>query len=202
MSTQSVLPGQKKKLPPQISRFLGTLLHSLNTRNPQAQGSPHRTALWGAFCILFHRILWGHLGPIRKGRARFLRGHSWRAARWARGAYGVVPITAHMCDLGWLSLADRQRNQRPSLSYTIGYFRVPWASHPTTLTSYGITGRTIPGSHLWKLSRVPVRDRHTPMWRVTVIRTIPQWITLSSWTVHANSLLTFKSQLSGAGLLW
>jgi hypothetical protein len=42
-----------------------------------------------------------------------------RAARWVRGAYGIISVTALLRDLGWLSLTDQRRNRRLCLFYKI-----------------------------------------------------------------------------------
>ena len=117
-----------------------------------------------------------------------------RAARWARGAHGIISITALLRDLGWLSLADRRRNQRLCIFYKIlhGDLDIP----PDSIDITRHTGRTTHGSHQWKLNRISAGDRHSPLWKATVIRTIPEWNSLSSGTVAADSLVTFKSRLS------
>ena len=117
-----------------------------------------------------------------------------RAARWARGAHGIISITALLRDLGWLSLADRRRNQRLCIFYKIlhGDLDIP----PDSIDITRHTGRTTRGSHQWKLNRISAGDRHSPLWKATVIRTIPEWNSLSSGTVAADSLVTFKSRLS------
>ena len=58
------------------------------------------------------------------------------------------------------------------------------------------TGTTTHGSHQWKLNQVSASDKHSPLWKKTVPRTIPQWNKLSSQTVSADSLITFQSRLS------
>ena len=42
----------------------------------------------------------------------------YRAARWDRGARGVLPVTALLRDLGWLGLADPRSDRRLCLFYT------------------------------------------------------------------------------------
>ena len=90
--------------------------------------------------------------------------------------------------LGWLSLADRRQNQRLCLFYKIlhGALDIPPASIDITYH----TGRTTPGSHKWKLNRVSASDKHSPLWKATVPRTIPEWNKLSSETVSADSALS------------
>ena len=42
-----------------------------------------------------------------------------RAARWARGAHGIISVTALLKDLNWQPLSDRRRNQRLTLFYKL-----------------------------------------------------------------------------------
>ena len=64
--------------------------------------------------------------PTVKGEAEKLERVQKRAARWARGARGIISITALLNDLGWPSLADRRRNQRLCLFYKLlnGHFNI------------------------------------------------------------------------------
>ena len=50
-----------------------------------------------------------------------------QAARWARGAKGIISVTALLKDLDWLPLADWRRHQRLCLFYKIinGELQVP-----------------------------------------------------------------------------
>ena len=43
----------RQSYPPQLSRFLGMPLRSLNKHTPQVQTSPYKIVLWEAFCILY-----------------------------------------------------------------------------------------------------------------------------------------------------
>ena len=42
-----------------------------------------------------------------------------RAARWSRGAWGIISVTALLNELNWQTLSDRRRDQRLSLFYKI-----------------------------------------------------------------------------------
>ena len=42
-----------------------------------------------------------------------------RAARWARGAWGIISVTALLNELNWQPLEDRRRDQRLGLFYKI-----------------------------------------------------------------------------------
>ena len=111
-----------------------------------------------------------------------------------RGAHGIISITALLRDLGWLRLADRWQNQRLCLFY-IRYCMEPWIQ-PVSIDIAYHTGRTTRGSHQWMLNRVSASDKHSPLWKATVPRTIPEWNKLSFEIVSADSLITLKSRLS------
>ena len=130
--------------------------------------------------------------PSGKEEANSLEVIQWGAARWAHGTYGVVSVMALLRDLGWLSLADQQRNHHLCLFYKMlhGALDIP----PGSMNITRHTGRTTRGSHPWKLNRVSASDRHFPLWKAIVIQTIPHWNSIS--TVGADSLITFKSRLS------
>ena len=117
-----------------------------------------------------------------------------RAARWVRGAYGVVFVTVPLCDLSWLNLAYRQWSQHLCLFYKILHSALDIPPGSIDIPQH--TDRTTRSSHPWKLNRVSASDRHSPLWKATVIWRIPQWNRLSIGTVGANSLITFKSWLS------
>ena len=42
------------------------------------------------------------------------------------------------------------------------------------------------------------RDKHSPYWKGTILRTIPEWNRLSDCTVTADLFTTFKSRLAAA----
>ena len=117
-----------------------------------------------------------------------------RAARWARGARGIISVTGLLRDLGWHSLADRRRNQRLCLFYKLlhGDLDLPPESVDINLHQ----GRATRGSHQWKIVRPSAADRQSPLWKSTVLRTIPEWNNLSPETVNADSITSFKSRLS------
>jgi hypothetical protein len=50
-----------------------------------------------------------------------------RAARWARGVYCIISVTALLRELGWLSLTDQRRNQR---FCSIRYYTEIWILNP------------------------------------------------------------------------
>ena len=89
-----------------------------------------------------------------------------RAARWARGAKGIISVTALLKDLDWLPLADRRRHQR--LPFTIRLLTA--SSKSRTRQSNSLT-----------LVRESGRDRHSPYWNGTILRSIPEWNRLSDW---------------------
>jgi len=96
-----------------------------------------------------------------------------RAARWARGARGIISVTGLLRDLGWHSLADRRRNQRLCLFYKLlhGDLDLPPESVDINLHQ----GRATRGSHQWKIVRPSAANRQSPLWKSTVQRTITEW---------------------------
>ena len=114
------------------------------------------------------RILGAIWDPSGKEETYSLDVIQRRAARWARGAYGVVSVTALLCDLGWLSLADRRQNQRLCLFYKILYSALDIPPGSMNITRH--TGHTIRGSHLWKLNRVSASDRHQGWGQIRFIK--------------------------------
>ena len=56
-----------------------------------------------------------------------------RAIRWARGANGIISVTALLRDLSWLSLVDQHRDQHLCLFF-IRYYTEPWIYHQLALT--------------------------------------------------------------------
>ena len=134
--------------------------------------------------------------PTVKGEIDRIEAVQRRAARWDRGAHGIISITALLRDLGWLSLADRRRNQRLCLFYKIlnGELNIT----PESIDINLAPGRSTRHTHKWKLQRQSASDKHSPLWKSPVLRTIPEWNTLSAHTVGADSTFTFKSRLSAA----
>ena len=99
-----------------------------------------------------------------------------RAACWARGAKGIISVTALPKDLNWLPLANRGRHQRLCLFYKIinGELQVP--EH--TVDIKRSKSRTRQSNSL-TLVRESDRDKHSPYWKGTILRTIPELNRLS-----------------------
>ena len=118
-----------------------------------------------------------------------------RAARWARGVHGIISVTALCADLNWEPLADRRRHQRLSIFYKI--LNGDWDINPSSLDLKvePSTGRRSYSHHL-NVKRFSGRDRHSPIWKGTILRTIPEWNSLPAKTVSADSVDTFKVRLS------
>ena len=131
--------------------------------------------------------------PTVKGEAEKLERVQKRAARWARGARGIISITALLNDLGWPSLADRRRNQRLCLFYKLlnGHFNI--SPEEFDLKSPARVTKT---SHNKKLQRLSGRDQHSPLWRSTIVRTIPEWNSLPPLTAEADTINSFKCRLT------
>ena len=141
-------------------------------------------------CLEYCGSIWD---PTVKAEIDMLEIVQRRAARWARGAHGIISVTALLNDLGWESLADRRRNQRLCLFYKIlhGGLHIP----PDDI-DLKFSTRPTRTSHSWKLQRITGKDKHSPLWKGTISRTIPEWNNLSTSAVGADSFTTFKSQLS------
>ena len=118
-----------------------------------------------------------------------------RAARWSRGAKGIVSVTALLNDLGWQSLAHRRKEQRLCIFYKVlnGLLDIS----PGNINLHLPTdGRTLRNQHRYKIERLIGSDKNSPLWSGTVLRTIPDWNSLPARTVEADSLTAFKSRLS------
>ena len=126
--------------------------------------------------------------PTVKGEAEKLERVQKRAARWARGARGIISITALLNDLGWPSLAERRRNQRLCLFYELlnGHFNI--SPEEFDLKSPARETKT---SHNKKLQRLSGRDQHSPLWRSTIVRTIPEWNSLPPLIAEADTINSF-----------
>ena len=76
------------------------------------KGSPYKLRELGYLTLVRSSLdycgaIWD---PTVKAEADQLEAVQRRAARWARGSYGIVSVTALLKDLQWLNLADRRRN--------------------------------------------------------------------------------------------
>ena len=119
-----------------------------------------------------------------------------------RGARGVVSITKLLNDLNWDSMAGRRRNQRLCLFYKLLNGSIDVDSTELGLTRLRhTTKRKTKYYHEDKLIPVVGKDKHSPLWTGTVIRTVEDWnrlppAALKQLAVNkAGSLTTFKSQL-------
>ena len=103
-----------------------------------------------------------------------------RAAHWARGTKNIISVTALLKDLNWLPLADRRRHQRLCLFYKIinGKLQVP----EYTVDIKRSKSRTRQSNSLTLVCESG-RDKHSPYWKGTILRTIPEWNRLSDCTV-------------------
>ena len=132
--------------------------------------------------------------PTNRDESNRLEAVQRRSARWARGAHGIISVTALMSELNWAPLADRRRNQRLSIFYKV--LNGNWDIHPATLDlklEPPVSRRIY--SHKDNVKRFSGRDRHSPIWQGTILRTIPEWNSLPAEIVSADSVLKFKSQL-------
>ena len=117
-----------------------------------------------------------------------------KAARWVKGSYGVVSVTGLLRDLKWQPLADRRRDQRLILIYKILNSSI---SIPPKSVDIHINQRPQRGSsNPHKLIRPKASHPTSPLWTSSIYRTIPQWNSLPATIAEADSITSFKSQLS------
>ena len=117
-----------------------------------------------------------------------------KAARWARGKYGIISVTSLLRDLGWADLADRRRNLRIILLYRIihNLLAVP----PDSVDIKRATRPPRGSKNPQNLQRPRARDKASPLWHCTVFRTIPDWNNLPASVAEADSLPVFRSRLA------
>ena len=116
-----------------------------------------------------------------------------RADRWARGAHGIISVTALLSELNWVDLTDRRRNQRLCSFYKL--LHGEWNVEPESLDLNLDTSTRTRRSHQFKIKHTSGKDRNSPIWKGTISRTIPEWNSLPATTVSADSITTFKSRL-------
>ena len=118
------------------------------------------------------------------------------------GGPGVVSVTKLLNDLNWDSMAGRRRNQRLCLFYKLlnGSIDVDLAELGLTRLR-DTTKRKTKYYHRDKLIPVVGKDKHSPLWTGTIVRTVTDWnrlppAALDQLSVNsAGSITTFKSQL-------
>ena len=104
-----------------------------------------------------------------------------RAARWSRGAWGIISVTALLNELNWQTLSDRRRDQRLSIFYKIinKDLNIPLSAVDLSLSSSNTKtqkSKTLKNNeHKYKLERIYSSDKHSPFWKGTVCRTVPDW---------------------------
>ena len=116
-----------------------------------------------------------------------------RAARWARGAHGIISVTALLNDLNWQLLSDRRRDQRLGLFYKILHQELNINPSSVDLKISTTSSRK---KHPYALERVSGRDKHSPFWKGTVCRTVADWNNLDRSVAEAGSFVIFKSRLA------
>ena len=120
-----------------------------------------------------------------------------REARWVRGARGVLSVTSLLRDLGWLSLADRHRDQRLCLFYKLLSNLIDVNTDELDIQLLKDSdSRKTRGYHPNKTVRQLASDKNPPLWTPTVFWTIHQWNNFSPASLQAGSITIFKSQLS------
>ena len=99
-----------------------------------------------------------------------------QAAYWAHGTKGIISVTALLKDLDWLPLADRRQHQRLCLFYKIINCKLQVSEHTVNIKRSKSRTRR---SNSLTLVHESGRDKHSPYWKGTILRTIPQWNRLS-----------------------
>ena len=117
-----------------------------------------------------------------------------KAARWARGKYGEVSVTALLKELGWSDLVDRRRNQRLILIYKIFHNLI--AIPPESVNIVRTRRSARHSKNPEKLQQPRASYKASPLWRSTVFRSIPEWNKLPASVAEADSLQAFKSRLA------
>ena len=113
-----------------------------------------------------------------------------------------MSITKLLNDLNWDSMAGRRRNQRLCLFYKLlnGSIDVDLAELGLTRLR-DTTKRKTKYYHRDKLIPVVGKDKHSPLWTGTIVRTVTDWNRLPPAALdqlsvnNAGSITTFKSQL-------
>ena len=116
-----------------------------------------------------------------------------RAARWARGARGIISVTALLKDLDWQPLSDRRCNQRLTLFYKLLNSHIDIDPKSVSLSVNLSNTRK---KHNKVLVREYGKDKPSPYWKGTICRTIPLWNNLDRSVAEADSPLIFKSRLA------
>ena len=116
-----------------------------------------------------------------------------RAARWARGARGIISVTALLNELNWQPLSDRRRDQRLGLFYKLLHSDL---NLPPSSVDLHISTSITRKNHNLAVDRVSGGDRHSPFWKGTVCRTVPTWNNLDRSVAEAGSYLIFKNCLA------
>ena len=111
----------------------------------------------------------------------------------ARGARGIISVTALLNELNWQPLSDRRRDQRLSLFYTILHQNLNLPPESVDLRTPKTRTRK---KHKLVLERVKGSDKHSPYWKGPICITIPTRNNLEPSVAEAGSFLIFKSQLA------
>ena len=180
---------------PHITGIASKANQNLGFLRRNLKGSPYKLRELGYLTLVRSSLeycgaIWD---PTVKAEADQLEAVQRRAARWARGAYGIVSVTALLKDLKWKNLADRRRDQSLCIFYKLLHDEFdldiePLDLKPATFRSDHCNNK--------KLERVVGKDRHSPLWKGCICKTIPVWNALPEEVVTADSVLTFKSRLS------
>ena len=129
-----------------------------------------------------------------------------RAARWAKGKRPreQLSVTSLLRELGWATLQDRRRVNRLAIFYKI--LKKEFEGHidiNSTDLDLEIHRPNSYRKHCYNLQRLSGKDKNSPLWHGTIIRTITNWNDLpedsslySGCEATVFPFTTFKEKLS------
>ena len=122
-----------------------------------------------------------------------------KAARWAKGKYGVCSVTQLLTDLEWNDLSARRRDARLVLFYKI-LTKPPLIHIDPKEININLAKRPARAPlNKIKLDRPTASHKSSLLWSSTTFRTIPEWNSLTPADIaEADSPLAFKSRLASA----
>ena len=123
---------------------------------------------------------------------RALEGVQRKAARYVKHDYSrYSSVTTMLQDLGWTSLQDRRRNLRLALFYKVAHELI---AVPAAELDLEKPVRDTRSNHIYKYRELSANT--SELKNSTVHRTIPQWNKLPARAAEAESLASFKAQLT------
>ena len=125
-------------------------------------------------CLEYSGAIWDTIIKDESDRLEVIQR---RAARWARGARGIISVTALLKDLKWQPLADRRCNQRLGLFYKILNNEL---NIPPEIVNLNISKSRTREKRPLVLLRDKGSDKHPPTGRVPSVGPYPSG---TAWTL-------------------